>query len=276
MHLALLHDGRPALLRVEGPPTAPVALFFHPFPLHADCWEEMLMACAASGVCAAAIDAPGFGGTPPLGRPLTMEMLADLGAAALDALGARRAAIVGCSMGGYAAMAFARRFPERMVAAVLISTKASPDTEEAKRNRERQALLALQKGAQAVLAELVPKLLAPDAPAPSEVRRRVDELASRATAQGIEDALRGMAQRPDSAAELPRWKAPTLVIAGEQDQLMPRAEMEKIASSVPGARLEVIPGTGHLPFLERAGAVSPILTAHLVAAKAREAHPRPL
>jgi pimeloyl-ACP methyl ester carboxylesterase len=264
MHLALLHDGHPALLRVEGPPAGPVALFFHPFPLHADAWEEMLTACAASGVCAAAFDAPGFGGTPPLGRPMTMESLAALGAAALDALGTRRAAIVGCSMGGYAAMAFGRKFPERMAAAALIATKASPDTEEARKNRERQASLALEKGAEAVVAEFVPKLLAPDAP--STVRRRVDDLASRATAQGIADALRGMAQRPDSTPHLPSWKVPTLVIAGEQDQLMPRAEMEKIASSVPGARLEVIRGAGHLPFLENPRAVGRLLTAHLAAA----------
>jgi 3-oxoadipate enol-lactonase len=266
MHLALLHEGRPALLRVEGPAKAPVALFFHPFPLHADAWEEMLMACAASGLCAAAIDAPGFGGTPPLGQPLSMDRLADLGAAALDALGARRAAIVGCSMGGYAAMAFARKFPERMAAAALIATKATADTAEAKQNRERQASLALEKGAQAVVAEFAPKLVAPQAPAP--VRRRVEELASRATAQGIADALRGMAQRPDSTADLPRWKAPTLVIAGEQDQLMPRTEMERIASSVPGARLEVIRGAGHLPFLESPPAVAPLLVAHLLAGRA--------
>jgi 3-oxoadipate enol-lactonase len=266
MHLALLHDGHPALLRVEGPPTAPVALFFHPFPLHADAWEEMLMACAASGLCAAAIDAPGFGGTPPLGRPVTMERLAELGAAALDALGSGCAAIVGCSMGGYAAMAFARKFPERMSAVALIATKATADIAEARQNRERQAVLALEKGARAVVAEVAPKLLAPDAPAAA--RRRVDELASRATAQGIADALRGMAQRPDFTADLPGWKVPTLVVAGEQDQLMPRVELEKIASSVPGARLEVIRGAGHLPFLENARAMTPLLTAHLVAKRA--------
>jgi pimeloyl-ACP methyl ester carboxylesterase len=261
MRLAVLHEGRPALLRVEGPAKAPAALFFHPFPLHSDVWEEMLSACAAAGVCAAALDAPGFGGTPPLGRTMTMDSLAGLGAAALDALGIRRAAIVGCSMGGYAAMAFARKFPERMTAAVLIATKASADTEEARKNRERQALLALEKGAQAVVAEFAPKLLAPDASA--AVRRRVEELASRASAQGIADALRGMAARPDSVPDLPRWNVPTLAIAGEQDQLMPRAEMEKIAHGVPGGRLELVRGAGHLPFLENPRAVGPILTAHL-------------
>src|SRR5205085_3946848 len=137
---------------------------FHPFPLHSEVWDEMLAACAASGLCAAALDAPGFGGTPARGEPLTMEALAGLGAGALDTLGARRAAIVGCSMGGYAAMAFARRFPDRMSSVALIATKASPDTDEARKNRERQAALALEKGAQAVVAEFAPKLLAPDAP----------------------------------------------------------------------------------------------------------------
>ncbi|HYY52726.1 MAG TPA: alpha/beta hydrolase [Myxococcales bacterium] len=261
MHLALLHDGRPALLRVEGRLGAPAALFFHPFPLHADAWEAMLAACASAGLCAAALDAPGFGGTPPLGRATTMDHLADLGAAALDAIGATKAALVGCSMGGYAAMAFARRFPQRMKAAVLIATKASADTEEARRNRERQAALALDKGAQAVIAEFAPKLLAPQSP--QAIRDRVDELAARATAQGIADALRGMAQRPDSAPDLPGWNVPCLVIAGEQDQLMPRAEMEKIAAGVRGARLEVIPRAGHLPFLENPAAVAPLLTAHI-------------
>ncbi len=261
MHLALLHDGRPALLRVEGTVGAPAVLFFHPFPLHADAWEQMLTACAGAGLCAAALDAPGFGGTPPLGRPMTMDDLAGLGAAALDALGARRAAIVGCSMGGYAAMAFARRFAERMSGVVLLATKASADGDEARRNRERQAALALEKGAPAVVAEFAPKLLAPDAP--QAVRRRVDELAARATAQGIADALRGMALRPDSTPDLPRWKVPTLVIAGEKDQLMPHAELEKIAQGVLGARLTTIPAVGHLPFLENAAAVAPLLTAHL-------------
>lgn len=261
MHLALLHEGRPARLRVEGRTGAPAVLFFHPFPLHADVYEHMLLACAAAGLCAAALDAPGFGGSPPRGEPLTMDSLAALGASALDAIGARQAAIVGCSMGGYATMAFMRQFPQRVRAVALIATKASPDTEEAKQNRERQARLALEKGPQAVVAEFAPRLLAPDPPDP--VRRRVEELASLATAQGIADALRGMARRPDSLPDLPGWKAPTLVIAGERDQLMPVAEMEKIAQGVPGARLHRVAGAGHLPFLEDPGAVAPLLTAHL-------------
>ena len=148
-----------------------------------------------------------------------------------------------------------------MKAAVLIATKATADTEEARRNRERQAALALDKGAQAVVAEFAPKLLAPQAP--PAIRERLDTLVAGATAQGIADALRGMAQRPDSTPDLPGWNAPCLVIAGEQDLLMPRAEMEKIAAGVRGAKLEVIGRAGHLPFLENPAAVAPLLTAHV-------------
>ena len=53
------------------------------------------------------------------------------------------------------------------------------------------------------------------------------------------------------------------MIAGERDQLMPVAEMEKIARGVPGARLHRVAGAGHLPFLEDPAKVAPLLTAHL-------------
>lgn len=261
MHLALLHAGRPALLRIEGPPGAPVALFFHPFPLNSDVWDEMLHACAASGLCAAALDAPGFGGTPPLGTPLTMDALAELGACALDTLGARRAAIIGNSMGGYAAMAFLRRFPERASAVALIATKASADAPAVREKREAQAQAALECGPQAVIDELMPRLFGTDPPAGA--RERVESLARRATPQGIADAVRGMALRPDSLPDLPGWKLPALVIAGEHDALMTRADREALARGIPGARLEVIAGAGHLPYLERPQQVARLLTAHL-------------
>jgi pimeloyl-ACP methyl ester carboxylesterase len=261
MHFAILHDGRPVLLRVEGPAGAPVALFLHPFPLHADSWSEMLQACAAAGLCAAALDAPGFGGTPPLGRPLSMDYIADLAACALDVLGAKRAALVGCSMGGYAAMAFASRHPERLTAMALLSTRANADTTEGKQNRERQARLALDQGAAAVIKDFVPKLVAPGAA--ELLLRRAADLAGRATAQGIADALRGMADRPDRGPELGRWHWPVLVIAGEKDQIVSRAESAALASGIPDARLQVVPGAGHLPMIEAAAEVARILVPHL-------------
>jgi len=241
----LRFEGRPARLRAQGAKGRTV-LFAHPFPLDGTCWDEFLPGCAALGLRAAAVDAPGFGGTPPLGRPCTMDDLARLLAAALDALGARTAALVGCSMGGYALMAFWRLFPERMERAGLLCTQPGADTPEAKQKREQQARAALQDGPEAVTAPLAERMVAKGSPLVGRVR----ELARGATAQGIAEALLGMAQRPDSTPDLPHWQARSLVLCGEQDQLIPRAACESLAR-IPGSRQALIAGAGHLAFLEK-------------------------
>jgi pimeloyl-ACP methyl ester carboxylesterase len=222
-------------------------LFAHPFPLDGTCWDDLLPGCAALGFRAAAVDAPGFGGTPPLGRPCTMDDLARLLYASLDALGARTAALVGCSMGGYALMAFWRLFPERMERAGLLCTQPGADPPEAKQKREQQARAALENGPEAITTPLAERMVAPGSPLVGRVR----ELARNATAQGIADALRGMALRPDSTPDLPRWRARALVVCGEQDQLIPRATCDSLARNIPGSREAAVAGAGHLAFLEK-------------------------
>ena len=247
----LRFEGRPARLRAEGRGGRTV-LFAHPFPLDGSCWEELMRDCAASGWRAAAVDCPGFGGTPPLGRPCTMDDLARLFAAALDALGARTAALVGCSMGGYAIMAFWRLFPERLERAGLLCTQAAADTAEAKERREQQARAAMEKGAEVVTGPLAERALAPGSPLVDRVR----QLARDASTQGIAEALRGMALRPDSRPDLPRWRVRTLAMRGEQDQIVPREGFEAMARAIPDARQAVIAGAGHLAFLEKPQEVS--------------------
>ena len=60
-----------------------------------------------------------------------------------------------------------------------------------------------------------------------------------------------MALRPDSSADLPRWRARTVVVRGEQDQIIAPAAAEAMARAIPDARLATIPGGGHLAFLEK-------------------------
>jgi len=176
-----------------------------------------------------------------------MDDLARLLAAALDALGARSAALVGCSMGGYALMAFQRLFPERMERAGLLCTQPGADSAEAKQKREEQARAALEDGPEAVTRPLSARAVAPGSPLVDRVR----ELAHAATAQGIADALRGMALRPDSTPDLPRWRSRALVLCGEQDQIIPRAACDALARGIPGARQAIVAGAGHLAFLEK-------------------------
>ena len=256
----LSFDGRPAGLLLAGPQAAPLALFLAPYPLPAGCWEPLLEACAEAGLRAAAVDAPGFGETPARGAPLLMDDLARLALAAADSLAASHVHLVGCSMGGYAAMAFARLFPERLASLCLLNTKAAPDTAEQRAGREKGAALALAQGAAAVTGPLLPKLVAHGLPARDPALfARVGRLAQSASAQGVHDALLGMAARADAAQWLGTCRAPTLVVAGEHDQVIALAEVEALARLVPGARLEVVAGAGHYAFLERPAAVQALL-----------------
>ena len=268
--VALLFAGHPARLIVEEPAPgaavhgAPPVLFLAPYPLHGASYEGMLAACAGAGFRAAAVDPPGFGGTPARGAPLLVDDLARLAAAALDALGVQRAVLAGCSMGGYAAMAFARLFPERLAALCLMNTKADPDTAEQRAAREAGAQLALASGAAAAVDPQLPKLVAPGlAESDPSLWRRVLSLAAGATPQGVADALRGLALRPDAAPGLRRVQVPALVIAGEHDQLVPRAAMEALAAGIAGARFEVVPGAGHYTFLERPVEAAALVTGFL-------------
>jgi 3-oxoadipate enol-lactonase len=243
--LRLRFEGREAFLRAEGPAGARTVLFLHPFPLDSSCWSDYLQRCAAAGLRGAAIDAPGFGLSVAAKKPSTMDDLARLAGLALDALGAKSATLVGCSMGGYAVFAFHRLFPSRLEAAALLCTKASADSDEAKKRREEQARAALEKGAEAVTATLLPKLVSP------AFLDRAQTYARSATAQGVADALRGMALRPDSTAELARWRVPSVIVAGKDDQVIPAAETDSLAGAIPEAAHAVIEGAGHLAFLEK-------------------------
>jgi pimeloyl-ACP methyl ester carboxylesterase len=197
------------------------------------------------------VDAPGFGETPPGDEPLRMDDLAETGAALLDRLGIARAVVGGMSMGGYAALAFAARFPVRLTGLVLADTRAGADGPEAVANRHRQAELALEKGPGAVLEEVLPKLLSAEAPnRRPEVVAKVRELASRATARGVANALRGMAERPDRTPALGRIAIPTLVVCGAADTLTPPAESERLHKEIRGSELVILEGAGHLSNLE--------------------------
>ena len=264
-------DYVPVLARTLGPASGPAVLFAHPFPLHSAAWDAQAQALAGLGFRVITVDAPGFGGSPALGRALRMDDLAQVFALVLDHVEAPRAVLAGCSMGGYAVLAFAQKFPERLAGAVLMATKAGADTAEGRLKRERQALSALGKGALAVTSQVVPNLVHE---ANVQALQRAQELAAGATAQGIADALRGMAERPDLHASLLGWHAPALVIAGEHDKLMTAADTDALAAGIPLARKHVIAGSGHLPLLERPAEVNALLVEFLRACQSANAWSR--
>jgi 3-oxoadipate enol-lactonase len=233
-----------------------VVLLLHAFPLHSGMWEPQLAALTAR-FRVIAPDYRGLGESRPAPEVTSVEALAEDVAALLRQLGIRRAAVAGLSMGGYVAFALYRKNPELFRGLALCNTKATPDTEEARATRETFAQNAVSKGLDWVAKDFAPKLLRRD-PDP-DVVARVKDLIRGGTPEGVAAAQRAMARRVDSVPLLARITCPTLVVTGEEDQLIPFAETQRMALTVKGARMLRIPGAGHLPNLESATAFNTAL-----------------
>jgi pimeloyl-ACP methyl ester carboxylesterase len=238
-------------------------LLLHAFPLARFMWDALAAALAPS-FRVIAFDARGFGASPLGEGPLTMDRIADDAAELLDGLGVAQAVVGGCSMGGYAAFAFARRHPARLRALYLQDTRAVADGEEARRGRASLAERVLREGAAPAVDALLPKLLG--ATTQREQPGLVRALTARILAtspQAIVNALHGLAARADSRETLPKLRVPTLVLAGSEDAIVPLAESDAMAQAIPGARLEIVPRAGHLANLEQPEAVAAALSGFL-------------
>lgn len=168
-----------------------------------------------------------------------------------------RFALAGLSMGGYVALEIFRRAPERVTRLALLDTSARAD--DPTRTAERHALLALARRGEfdAVTRRLLPLLIHPDRfendPALCEaVLGMAQEVGCEAYLRQM-DAIMG---RPDSRAELPAIRCPTLVLYGAQDERTPPSLHREMAAAIPGARLVVVEACGHLSTMERPGEVS--------------------
>lgn len=198
-------------------------------------------------------DLPGFGDSPlPAGTP-GVEPMADAVAELLDRLGVRDKVILGgVSMGGYVALAFARKYGDRLAGLILADTRAEPDDDTARANRDKLIGFAATNPARAVIERLLPKLLG----ATTQASRPavVEELKRLASAQrpaGIIAALQALRNRPDAGPGLASIRVPTLIVVGQEDTLTPPALSESMAARVAEAKLVVIDGAGHLSNLEQ-------------------------
>jgi 3-oxoadipate enol-lactonase len=238
---------------------APVVLL-HAFPLNRKMWTPQV-AALSSRWRVIAPDFRGHGESGAAAEDSTMERLAEDVRGLLDHLKLERVALAGLSMGGYVAFAFLRCCPERVRALILADTRASADTEEARKGRFATADLAEREGSAAIAEMMVPKLLAPGTlERKPEVVAAVREMILEASPAGIARALRGMAARAASFDLLPQIRVPTLIVVGEQDGLTPQADSEAMAKAIPGSRLAQIPEAGHLSNLEQAAAFNSALT----------------
>jgi 3-oxoadipate enol-lactonase len=227
-------------------------LLLHAFPFNHKMWAPQLDELSKSARVLAP-DLRGFGKTDAPPGPYWMDQLAQDCNNFLNAAGVNEPVVLGgLSMGGYILFAFLRKYPERVAGIILAATRAAPDSEEGKVNREQMAALALEQGSASVAEKMQAKLLSPktyqDNP---ELVQHVQSLMVEANPTGIAGALLGMKERPDSIATLQAFDKPALVLHGANDQLIPVSEAEAMLAVLKRSSAEIIQEAGHMLNLEQ-------------------------
>ncbi|HWC26020.1 MAG TPA: alpha/beta fold hydrolase [Solirubrobacteraceae bacterium] len=235
-------------------------------------WGEGFLGALEADFELVLYDHRGAGRSGPLTGEHTIADLAGDALALLDALGIDRAHVVGISMGGMVAQELALLAPERVrtltlgctfpggpeatmtdtaVIAMLAEAVLSGDQERATRVGY-EVMIAAEYGRQEGAYELYREVAAQH-PAPLPVLM--------AQLSAIVDH--------DTSERLGEIEAPTLVIHGTDDRLMDPSNAELIARLVPGARLELLEGSGHMFFWEQPERSARLVREHAAAATRR-------
>ena len=229
-----------------------VVVLLHAFPLSSAMWRGQIEALQNEHRVVAP-DLRGFGQSPGWDDETpAIAFMADDVAALLDELGITEPiTLCGLSMGGYVALAFAQKYPQRLRALVLADTQAAADDEAGRVQRDANIAFTREHTPLQVIERVLPRMVSettkqqrPDA------LENVANIASAQTTQGIITGLQALRDRPDRSIELPGIAAPTLIIVGRDDGITPPDAARKMADAIPNAQLQIIEGAGHLSNLE--------------------------
>ena len=217
----------------------------------AEAWQAQLEGLVAR-YRLTAFDNRGVGRAPMPDGPLSATTLADDAAALLRALEVPIAHVVGFSMGSAIAQELALRHPEVVRSLVLVSTYSRPDALFRSQLNFWRWLPEVAPSERAFLEAFFTWVYTPRAHADGSVDQIVEEAMAFPHQQSVEafQAQVDVCLTHDTADRLSEIAAPTLVLAGEFDTILPPRFGQAVAAAMPNARFEVLPGEAHQPFQE--------------------------
>ena len=219
-------------------------VLLHGFPLDHHLWDEVAPFLEDT-FDVILPDLRGFGSSTALDSPSSMDDYASDIAGLLDYLNIQKAAIVGHSMGGYVALAFARLYPERVRGLGLVSSQVLADAPERKEGRYKSAADVEANGVGNVVEAMTPKFTNDD-----KLQSYARSSMERQPAAAYISALKAMAERADSTSLLSSFQFPVVVIHGDADSLIPIDRAREVKAALPQAYLVEIGGAGHIPMME--------------------------
>jgi|LNFM01.1.fsa_nt_gb 3-oxoadipate enol-lactonase len=226
---------------------APWTVLVHAFPFDRRMWKHVARPLAQRRNVLAP-DLRGFGHSSSLPSPRSLDEHADDLARTMDSLSIDRASLVGLSLGGYVALAFAERHPDRLAQIALVDSRAAADSDAGKQGRKQSMAIVSSQGVSVLYQGLEARLFSKDPlPIATDMMRAIAVSQGR---DGVLAALAAMRDRPDRTEVWDALTVATLCVVGRHDVLTPVDEMRALAERAHSGRLIVLENSGHLPCAE--------------------------
>ena len=234
-------------------------VLIHGFPLDWRIFEQQIAALSKNHRVIAP-DLPGFGQSKS-DKPFSIASLADYVHELLKSLNALPCALGGLSMGGYIALAFAKKYPKDLSALILMDTRAEGDTAEGKAARDKMIELVRKEGSKAIADQMLPKMFAEQTiKSNGEPVNKIRDIMEHCPPKTIEHALVAMRDREDYSGILPSITAPTPILVGEHDAITPPKMAQMLHEKIPKSKLVQIAGAGHVSTMEKPAEVTAAIT----------------
>ncbi|HXL72543.1 MAG TPA: alpha/beta hydrolase [bacterium] len=229
--------------------TDQVIVLLHAFPLSHELWNQLESIPDYRFITP---DFPGFGNEPLAAPGLTLELAAEHLERQLLVQNVNKPFVLaGISMGGYLAFEYYRQFPERVDQLILVSTRPGVDKPEGRQNRLNMADKVEKEGIGHLPEAMIPGLLGKTTLLEKpEVRQQLIQWINHTSPNAVALAQRAMANRPDQTDMLCQIKARTLIIAGQEDNLIPPTEAGAMAKLIPRSQIKLLDQVGHLVPIE--------------------------
>jgi len=167
-------------------------------------------------------------------------------------------------MGGYQAFAFYRLYPEKTASLVLCDTRANSDAPEARAARMEFRKAVEELGAAEAARRMIPNFFARETVEHRpELAGQMRSIIENQQPTVISEAMRAIAERPDSTGLLPSITCPVLILNGENDCVTTPETAAAMHELIPGSKLELLPCAGHLSNLEQPELFNTLLLEHL-------------
>lgn len=231
--------------------SGPAVVLLHGFPEDGSLWDNIYPVLAAN-FRVIIPDIPGSGQSSLSQEDTTIEALAEAVHSILDREQISSVVLVGHSMGGYVALAFAEKYPEYVQGLSLVHSSAAADMEDKKEVRRKAIALIRKGGREPFIKSMIPNLFAPDFQEnhPEAIQRQI-ERGMKLSADSIISFYNAMIKRPDRTNLLKESSFPVQFVIGRQDSVMP------LAAALEQSRLAVVNyvslynNCGHMSMLEQ-------------------------